>query len=246
MLQVNDISVRYGEVQALSDVSLHLEPGQMCGLVGMNGSGKSTLFKAIMGIAPASGTVLIDGRSPREARRLGTVSYVPQSEEIDFTFPISVAEVVSQGRYGKLGLTRRLTARDKTAVTQALARVGLEDLAHRQIGQLSGGQRKRAFVARGLAQGARLLLLDEPFAGVDKRSETMLVALFKELQQAGATILISTHDLVNLADLADSAILLRNRVLLTGDPATVLAPENIVRAFGMNPLAPTQKGTGRV
>lgn len=246
MLQVNDISVRYGEVQALSDVSLHLEPGQMCGLVGMNGSGKSTLFKAIMGIAPASGTVLIDGRSPREARRLGTVSYVPQSEEIDFTFPISVAEVVSQGRYGKLGLTRRLTARDKTAVTQALARVGLEDLAHRQIGQLSGGQRKRAFVARGLAQGARLLLLDEPFAGVDKRSETMLVALFKELQQAGATILISTHDLVNLADLADSAILLKNRVLLTGDPATVLAPENIVRAFGMNPLAPTQKGTGRV
>lgn len=246
MLEVTDVSVRYGEVQALSGVSLHLEPGQMCGLVGMNGSGKTTLFKAIMGVAPASGRVLIDGRSPRQARRLGTVSYVPQSEEIDFTFPIFVAEVVSQGRYGKLGLTRRLTAQDKAAVTQALARVGLEDLAHRQIGQLSGGQRKRAFVARGLAQGARLLLLDEPFAGVDKRSEAMLLALFKELRQAGATILISTHDLVNLADLADSAILLRNRVLLTGDPATVLAPENIVRAFGMNPLAPTQKGTGRV
>lgn len=241
LLTVTDVTVTYGapgagSVQALNRASLQVVPGSICGLVGMNGSGKSTLFKAIMGVVPASGSVQIAGGSPREARRQGLVSYVPQNEEIDFTFPVSVRDVVSQGRYGRLGLTRRLGAADRAAVDAALERTGLTDLADRQIGNLSGGQRKRAFVARGLAQGARLLLLDEPFAGVDKKSETMLVHLFKELRDDGAGILISTHDLANLADLADTAVLLRNEVLLTGDPATVLAPENIVRAFGMNPL----------
>lgn len=241
LLAVTDVTVTYGvpgagSVQALKRASLQVATGSICGLVGMNGSGKSTLFKAIMGVVPASGSVQIAGGPPREARRQGLVSYVPQNEEIDFTFPVSVRDVVSQGRYGRLGLTRRLGAADRAAVDAALERTGLTDLADRQIGKLSGGQRKRAFVARGLAQGARLLLLDEPFAGVDKKSETMLVGLFKELRDDGAGILISTHDLANLADLADTAVLLRNEVLLTGDPATVLAPENIVRAFGMNPL----------
>lgn len=241
LLELTDVTVTYGApgsgaVRALNRASLQVAPGSICGLVGMNGSGKSTLFKAIMGVVPASGSVRIDGLAPCEARKQGLVSYVPQSEDIDFTFPVSVRDVVSQGRYGRLGITRRLGAADRAAVDTALERVGLTDLAHRQIGNLSGGQRKRVFVARGLAQEARLLLLDEPFAGVDKKSEAMLVSLFKELRADGAGVLISTHDLANLADLADTAVLLRNEVLLTGDPATVLAPENIVRAFGMNPL----------
>lgn len=241
LLELTDVTVTYGApgaeaVQALKQASLRLEAGSICGLVGMNGSGKSTLFKAIMGVVPATGRVEIGGLAPRQARKQGLVSYVPQSEDIDFTFPVSVYDVVSQGRYSRLGITRRLGAADRAAVDTALERVGLTDLAHRQIGNLSGGQRKRAFVARGLAQGARLLLLDEPFAGVDKKSEAMLLQLFKELKADGAGILISTHDLPNLASLADTAVLLRNEVLLTGDPATVLAPENIVRAFGMNPL----------
>nr|WP_257617999.1 metal ABC transporter ATP-binding protein [Rothia nasimurium] len=223
-------------MRALNRAALTVESGQICGLVGMNGSGKSTLFKAVMGVVPARGRVLLAGQSPRAARKQGLVSYVPQKEEIDFSFPVSVYDLVAQGRYGRLGLTRRLGAADRAAVSEALERVGLTDLAHRQIGNLSGGQRKRAFVARGLAQEARLLLLDEPFAGVDKKSEAMLVNLFKELRADGAGILISTHDLANLAELADTAVLLRNRVLLAGEPATVLAPENIVRAFGMNPL----------
>lgn len=241
LLELTDVTVTYGApgtglVHALSRASLTVESGQICGLVGMNGSGKSTLFKAVMGVAPAHGRVLIAGLAPREARKQGLVSYVPQKEEIDFSFPVSVYDLVAQGRYGRLGLTRRLGAADRAAVSEALERVGLTDLAHRQIGNLSGGQRKRAFVARGLAQEARLLLLDEPFAGVDKTSETMLIGLFKELRDSGAGILISTHDLANLADLADTAVLLRNRVLMAGEPTTVLAPENIVRAFGMNPL----------
>lgn len=242
LLDIRDVTVTYGDVQALRGAHLAVDEGSVCGLVGMNGSGKSTLFKAVMGVAPASGSVTIDGMAPKAARKAGVVSYVPQREEIDFSFPVSVRDVVAQGRYGRLGFTRRLRAEDRAAVDEALERVELTDLAHRQIGNLSGGQRKRAFVARGLAQGAKLLLLDEPFAGVDKRSETMLVALLRELRDAGAGILVSTHDLANLADLADTAVLLRNEVLMAGDPATVLAPENLVRAFGMNPLTPTKEG----
>lgn len=242
LLDIRDVTVTYGDVHALRGANLTVDAGSVCGLVGMNGSGKSTLFKAVMGVAPASGSVMIDGMTPKAARKAGVVSYVPQREEIDFSFPVSVRDVVAQGRYGRLGLTRRLRAEDRAAVDEALERVELTDLAHRQIGNLSGGQRKRAFVARGLAQGAKLLLLDEPFAGVDKRSETMLVTLLRELRDAGAGILISTHDLANLADLADTAVLLRNEVLMVGDPATVLAPDNLVRAFGMNPLTPTKEG----
>lgn len=242
LLTAQNLRVNYGEVQALTGASLTLKSGEICGLVGMNGSGKSTLFKAIMGVVPASGQVTLAGLPPAAARRQGLVSYVPQKEEIDFSFPLSVRDLVSQGRYGKLGITRRLRAKDRQAVDQALARVGLSDLADRQIGQLSGGQRKRAFVARGLAQEAQLILLDEPFAGVDKTSENMLIALFKELRDAGAGILISTHDLANLADLADRAALLRQTILMEGPPRQVLAPANLVRAFGMDPLAsPTRE-----
>lgn len=241
LLALEEVSVRYGQVEALTGASMELEPGHICGLVGMNGSGKSTLFKAIMGVVPSSGRILIAGMEPRLARKQGVVSYVPQKEEIDFSFPISVREVVSQGRYGHLGPMRRLRPEDRDAVQRALARVGLEDVADRQIGNLSGGQRKRVFVARGLAQGARLLLLDEPFAGVDKKSELMLLSLFKELKESGVSILISTHDLTNLTSMADSAVLLRQKILLAGSPEEVLAPRNLVLAFGMNPLESSQE-----
>lgn len=241
LLALEEVSVRYGQVEALTGASMELEPGHICGLVGMNGSGKSTLFKAIMGVVPSSGRILIAGMEPRLARKQGIVSYVPQKEEIDFSFPISVREVVSQGRYGHLGPMRRLRPEDRDAVQRALSRVGLEDVADRQIGNLSGGQRKRVFVARGLAQGARLLLLDEPFAGVDKKSELMLLSLFKELKESGVSILISTHDLTNLTSMADSAVLLRQKILLAGSPEEVLAPRNLVLAFGMNPLESSQE-----
>ena len=236
ILHYENVTFRREGREILKGIDWHINEGENWALLGLNGSGKSTLFKAIMGVTPAEGQVLIDGQTPTQARKLGLVSYVPQSEDIDFTFPVSVRDVVSMGRYGRLGPTRRLKAADRAAVDEALERVDLLDLAHRQIGNLSGGQRKRAFVARGLAQGARLLLLDEPFAGVDKRSETMLMNLLRQLRDAGAGVLISTHDLANLAELADTAVLLRNEVLLSGEPGAVLAPENLVRAFGMNPL----------
>ena len=184
----------------------------------------------------------IAGKEPYLARKNGIVSYVPQSEEIDWSFPVSVREVVAMGRYRGLGITRRLRATDKQAVEHALERVELTELAHRQIGALSGGQRKRAFVARAIAQGARLLLLDEPFAGVDKRSESMLIQVLKQMRSEGATVLVSTHDLASLRAFADDALLLRQTILMHDTPQAVLAPENLVQAFGMQVQAGVDSG----
>lgn len=233
-IAVSGVSVRYREIVALDDVHLTVAPGRVTALIGMNGSGKSTLFKSITGmVRPTAGEVTIGGRAPAAARRRGLVGYVPQSEDIDAAFPVSVREVVMMGRYGHLGITRRPRAADHAAVDAALARVELSDLGDRQIGELSGGQRKRAFVARGIAQDARVLLLDEPFAGVDKKSEATIVRLLRELAADGRTVLVSTHDLHALPALADEAVLLLRRVVFQGSVAEALRPEMLGRAFGL-------------
>ena len=224
---------------ALEGVDLRVEAGRVTGLIGMNGSGKSTLLKAILGMVRAErGRVRIDGADPAAARRRGLIGYVPQSEDVDWAFPVSVRDVVMMGRYGHQGFTRRPRAADRAAVAEALARVELTDYADRQIGQLSGGQRKRAFVARGIAQGAQLLLLDEPFAGVDKRSEATIVRLLRELAADGHTVLVSTHDLHALPQLADDAVLLLRRVLFHGSVVDALRPENLALTFGLDVLDP--------
>ncbi|MCY1136648.1 metal ABC transporter permease [Actinoplanes sp. Pm04-4] len=156
-VEVAGLTVHYGEVRALDDVSLRVRPGRVTGLIGMNGSGKSTLFKTVMGLTrPDRGSVVVDGISPAAARRRGLVGYVPQSEDVDRAFPVSVRDVAMMGRYGRMGLTRRARAEDRTAVARALERVELSEYADRQIGRLSGGQAKRAFVARGIAQAIGL------------------------------------------------------------------------------------------
>ena len=234
-ISVENVTVHYGEVLALDSASLSLEHSRICGLVGMNGSGKSTLFKVIMGmVKPDSGRVLINGEPPVKMRKDAGIGYVPQSEDVDWAFPLSVRDVVMMGRYGHLGFTRRPRKADRDAVEHALERVELSEYADRQIGQLSGGQKKRAFVARGIAQGATMMLLDEPFAGVDKRSEATITRLLRELADNGATILISTHDLHALPQLCDEALLLMRKVLMHGSPDTVLQPENLAMAFGLD------------
>ena len=234
-IEVDDVTVRYGRILALDHAAVRVPTGRICALVGMNGSGKSTLFKTIVGtVSPTTGSVSLAGRSPAAARKAGLVGYVPQSEDIDWSFPLSVREVVMTGRYGRLGFTRRPKKADHAAVDEALARVELTEYADRQIGQLSGGQRKRAFVARCIAQGAEIMLLDEPFAGVDKRSEATMTRLFREMAASGSTIFVSTHDLPALPDLADEALLLYRRVLVHGQPAEVLKPENLAAAFGLD------------
>ena len=234
VVQVSSLDVRYGTVEALRDVTLELRSGRIIGLLGMNGSGKSSLFAALMGsVRVSSGSVRLFGGEPALALKRNLVSFVPQSEVVDWDFPISVAEVVMMGRYGHLGLTRRPRAVDREAVAEALARVGLTGLADRQIGELSGGQRKRAFVARGIAQGASLLLLDEPFAGVDKGSEQTIIRLLRSLRDEGKSILISTHDLAGVPELCDEVVLLQNRVLFQGSPAEALTAERLALAFGL-------------
>lgn len=236
-IDVSDATVHYGAVQALDRASLKLERGSVCGLVGMNGSGKSTLFKTIMGLVkPDSGTVLVNGIEPLQARKSGAIGYVPQNEEVDWDFPLSVREVVMTGRYGHMGFTRRAKKTDHAAVDAALERVELTGFGSRQIGQLSGGQKKRAFVARCIAQEANIMLLDEPFAGVDKRSEATITKLLREIADQGGSILVSTHDLHALPELADEAVLLMRKVLMHGDPQTVLRPENLAMAFGLDPM----------
>ena len=234
VLAVDGVTVRFHEVLALRDVTVRLEAGSVCALLGVNGSGKSTLFGAIMEQVPVeSGEVRIDGRSGAVARRAGAIAYMPQTTAVDWSFPIRVLDVVMTGRYGRLGPTRRARRADHVAVDDALERVGLADLGRRQIGALSGGQRRRVFLARALAQGARLLLLDEPFAGVDRGSQDAIVELLRSLRDEGVTALVATHDLAGVSELADQAVLLHQRVLAHGHPSEVLTPGNLGRVFGL-------------
>jgi manganese transport system ATP-binding protein len=231
-IDVRDVTVRFGDVTALDRITLTVNSGQIVGLLGMNGSGKSSFFNALMGLAKMdAGDVRLFGGSAKRARLANRVAYVPQSESVDWDFPISVREVVMMGRYGTLGITRRAWAADRKAVAAAIDRVGLTALAHRQIGALSGGQRKRAFVARGIAQDARLLLLDEPFAGVDTASQETISRLLHELRDEGRTILISTHDLAGVPALCDEVVLLQRRILFQGAPEQALTPALLARAF---------------
>lgn len=231
-LTVNQVSVNYGPVTALDQASLTVQRGRICAILGMNGSGKSTLFKAIMGIVPKrAGQVKIVGQDSLQARKAGLVGYVPQNEDIDHHFPISVTDVVMMGRYCHLNWLRQARTADHLAVKRALDVVGLADLANRPIGALSGGQRKRVFVARAIAQGAQVMLLDEPFAGVDYTSQAVITDLLTSLAERGTTLLVSTHDLDSVPDFADEVALLNRTVVAKGDPRDVLIPEQLVRAF---------------
>lgn len=233
-LAVEAISVAYpnGHV-ALRDASFALAGGTVCGLVGVNGSGKSTLFKAIMGmVQPFAGRVAIGGRPVQAALRANQVAYVPQSEEVDWAFPIRVADVVMMGRYGHMGLLRIPRPADRAAVAAALARVDLADLAQRQIGALSGGQKKRVFLARALAQGARILLLDEPFTGVDVTTEAAITELLKTLREEGRIVLVSTHNLGSVPAFCDQVVLVNRTVLAAGPTSEVFTAPNLLRAFG--------------
>jgi manganese transport system ATP-binding protein len=232
------VTVYYREVLALQDIDVHVDAGRICGLVGMNGSGKSTLFKVLMGmVTPQHGEVRLCGVESRVARKHAMVAYVPQSEDVDWTFPIRVREVVMTGRYGHLDWLRRPKQADRTAVDEALERVGLEGLGDRQIGELSGGQRKRAFVARAITQNAQLLLLDEPFAGVDSTSEATITALLRSLRDEGRSVLVSSHDLAGLAELCDDAILLNQKLITQGPVDEALRPDNVAAAFGLDARA---------
>jgi manganese/iron transport system ATP-binding protein len=233
-IRVENVSVAYANgVRAIEDASVELGASSICALVGVNGSGKSTLFKTLMGfLEPARGQVTISGLPVRDALRAGLVAYVPQSEEVDWTFPVLVRDVVMMGRYGHMNALRIPTRADHQAVEAALARVNMEAFSDRQIGELSGGQRKRVFIARALAQEASVILLDEPFTGVDVGTETAIIDLMRALRDQGCLIFVSTHNLGSVPDYCDQVVLFNRTVLAYGPTETVFTEANLAQAFG--------------
>jgi manganese/iron transport system ATP-binding protein len=231
---LRNLSVTYPNgFTAVRDASFALRPGTICALVGVNGSGKSTIFKAIMGfVRPSAGEVRICGLPVDEALKRNIVAYVPQSEDVDWNFPILVQDVVMMGRYGHMNFLRLPSRTDRQKVDEALERVGMSAYRERQIGELSGGQKKRVFLARALAQEGRIILLDEPFTGVDVKTETAIVALLRDLRASGHLMLVSTHNLGSVPDFCDEVVLLNRTVLAAGPTAEVFTQKNLERAFG--------------
>ncbi|WP_206795769.1 anchored repeat-type ABC transporter ATP-binding subunit [Amycolatopsis sp. MtRt-6] len=223
-LDIRGLTVRLGGREALSRVDFQLTGGELAGLIGPNGAGKTTLLRMVLGLLPATaGTVATDG----------TIGYVPQRHEFAWDFPISVEKAVLTGRTRAIGFLRRPGRADREAVAEALGRVAMTDLARRPIGELSGGQRQRVLVARALALRPRLLLLDEPFTGLDVPTQELLTALLRTLRDEGTAVLMTTHDLPGAASLCDRLCLLNRTVVADGPPERLRDPDLWLRAFGV-------------
>ena len=233
-LEVNNISVRYNNGHcALDNASFSLPIGSITALVGINGSGKSTMFKAIMGFVSLSqGNVEILGLTVKKALKSNLVAYVPQSEEIDWNFPILVEDVVMMGRYGHMNMFRQAKENDHRQVEQALARVNMSNYRYRQINELSGGQKKRIFLARALAQESQVILLDEPFTGIDVQTEEQIMALLRGLRAEGKILLVSTHNLGSVPEFCDRTVFINKTILAQGETKQVFTKENLQKTFG--------------
>ena len=233
MLEIQQLAVNYRGVRALDRIDFRIEPGELVGLIGPNGAGKSTLLKAMLGLIPtASGTIKYC--TCPLCQHLERVAYVPQRSQVDWDYPITVWNVVMMARTRQLGWLRRPGAAAKAIVNGALDRVGMLDLKHRRIGELSGGQQQRVFLARALAQQADLFLFDEPFTGIDKKSEAVLLEVFAELRTAGKILLVSTHEWGKSLSQLDRILLLNQSLIADGSPAQVMTPANLQQAYGVS------------
>ncbi|WP_281279606.1 manganese/iron ABC transporter ATP-binding protein [Pararhodobacter zhoushanensis] len=233
-ITAQDVTVTYRNGHtALRDASFAIPRGTVTALVGVNGAGKSTLFKAIMGFVPvARGEIRLLGLGVKQALKQNLVAYVPQSEEVDWSFPVLVEDVVMMGRFGHMGFLRRPSQVDRDAVEAALGRVSMLDYRHRQIGELSGGQKKRVFLARALAQDGQVILLDEPFTGVDVKTEEQIIALLRAMRDEGRVMLVSTHNLGTVPEFCDRTILVKGTVLASGLTETTFTRKNLEATFG--------------
>ena len=238
-ITVDHLSVTYNNARlALYNANCTVEAGNITALVGPNGGGKSTLFKAIMGfLKPIQGQIHVGGLSVQQAQKQQLMAYVPQADEVDWNFPVSVFDVVMMGRYGYMNFLRMPKPKDRRLVMESLDRVGMADFRYRQIGELSGGQKKRAFLARALAQEGKVILLDEPFTGVDVKTEKQIIDLLLQLREAGHTILVSTHDLSSIATFCDRTILLNRTILAAGTTQETFTEENLTMTFGGLPTS---------
>jgi manganese/zinc/iron transport system ATP- binding protein len=235
LVEVTDLTVSYGDAPVLRGATVRFEPGTVTGIIGPNGAGKSSLLKAIVGLVPVeAGRVRIGGRPVALARR--RVAYLPQRAVIDWDYPAQVAEVVAMGAYPRRGRAARSIA------TAALERVQLADVAGRQIGELSGGQQQRVLFARALAQQARILLLDEPFVGVDALTEQLLRCQIRRLAEEGATVVVVNHDLATVAELFDRVAVLAGRIIACGPTAEVFTGDVLARAYRGQVVGPVATG----
>jgi manganese/zinc/iron transport system ATP- binding protein len=230
-IEVHDLTVAYRTQPVLWDVDIELPEGQLIAIVGPNGAGKSTLLKAMLGlVTPVTGWVQIFGEP--YARRRSWVGYVPQRESVDWDFPTSALDVVTMGLYGRIGWLRRPRKHHRETALSCLEKVGMREYADRQISQLSGGQQQRVFLARALAQDARLYLMDEPFAGVDATTERAILSLLQELRATGRTVVAVHHDLQTVAEYFDHVVLLNMRLVAAGPVSTTFTAENLQRTYG--------------
>ncbi len=230
-VEVHDLTVAYRKKPVLWNIDFSLTEGHLVGLVGPNGAGKSTLIKAIMGLLPlTSGHVKIYGQPL--GRRREEVAYVPQRESVDWDFPSDALDIVTMGRYGKLSLLQRPSRTDREIARESLRKVGMADLANRQISQLSGGQQQRVFLARALVQDASIYLMDEPFAGVDAATEKAIIELLKELKSRNKTVMVVHHDLQTVTQYFDCVMLLNLRLVKYGPTKEVFTDENLKLTYG--------------
>jgi len=230
-ISVKGLSVSYERKRVLSNIFLELKPGRVVGVVGPNGAGKSTLFKAILGLIDINtGLIKIHGQDPKDTRK--SVAYVPQKNDVDWSFPATVMDIVLMGRYPFKGVFQRLTKEDKNIALDALKEVGMEMFQDRQIGELSGGQQQRVFLGRALCQNAQVFFLDEPFVGVDILTEDKIITILKKLASQGKSLLVVHHDLGSVQDYFDDVILLNQRLIAYGPTETTFNDENIKRTYG--------------
>lgn len=231
MLEVQQLTVNYRGVRGLDPVSFQVGPGQLVGIIGPNGAGKSTLLKALLGLVPASSGVVHYCTCPLH-QQLERVAYIPQRSQIDWDYPITVWNVVMMARTRQLGWLRSAGQAARETVKAALERVEMLNLRHRRIGGLSGGQQQRVFLARSLAQQADLFLFDEPFTGVDKKTEAIMLEVFEELRSQGKILLLSTHEWGQSLSQLDRLLLLNQSLIADGSPQQVMTPENLRQAYG--------------
>lgn len=230
-ITVSHLGVNYRNVEALRDVNCIIRSGRLTGIIGPNGAGKSTLIKAMLGLVPSqSGQVLCEKHLL--SQYLHRIAYVPQRSQIDWTYPATVWDVVMMGRVRKTGLFRRFSTVSRKIAENALSRVGMLDYRNRRIGDLSGGQQQRVFLARSLAQEADIFCFDEPFVGIDQKTQTIIFKIFQELAEAGKIVLVVNHDLGESITHFDDIILLNQEVIATGTRQQVLTPENLYLAYG--------------
>jgi ABC-type Mn/Zn transport systems, ATPase component len=229
-IDIKGLSISYDRKRVLSNIFLKIEEGYTYGLIGPNGAGKSTLFKAILGIIqPNSGEIEVLGRNVKGIRK--KIAYVPQKDDVDWDFPATVRDIVLMGRYPHKKLFSRINQKDKRIASEAMAQLGISDLAERQIGALSGGQQQRVFIARAICQDADIFLMDEPFVGVDMTTEHRIIEIMKDLAIAGKTIMVVHHDLNTADDYFDKVILLNQRLIAVGDTIETFTKENIAMTY---------------